>query len=113
MKALGQEIFEFYSEEGSWPKGYYYDPPTDDPSSEIMYEDGSIALDPSEKYDLSLFDYVCSESDDDSVHIPSFATMFRKWKDAKAYTTVAVKIPKDQTESVINMLTSAGCKVSK
>ncbi len=113
MKALGQDIFDFYSEDGSWPKGFYYDPPTDEPSSEIMNEDGSLALDPSEKYDLSLFDYVCSESDDDSVHIPSFATMFRKWKDAQTCTTVSVKIPKDKTDKVLNMLSGFGCKVIK
>jgi hypothetical protein len=113
MKALGQDIFDFYSEDGSWPKGFYYDPPTDEPSSEITNDDGTIALDPNEKYDLGLFEYVCSEEDDDTVSVPSFAKMFRKWKDARTYMTVTLRIPKDQTDKVLEMLTSAGCKVSK
>ena len=111
-KALGQDIFDFFTQ-STWPSGYYYDPPYDDVVASIIDDSGFPTLDLNEKYDLGLFDYVCFETDDDSKAVPSFAKLFKKWKDDQTYATVVVQIPKEKQEQVLEILKANGCTVNK
>ena len=89
-KALGSEIFEFYTK--GWPEGHHYD--RDDLGEDCfldIQDDDKCLLDPAEKYDLGLFGYVVN---DDTQNAIAFQSVFLKWKKQQTVTTLLVQVPK-------------------
>jgi hypothetical protein len=96
-KALGSEIIDFYA--NGWPEGYYHD------ECEIDVE----ALNPTEKYDLSDFGYVCPE--DGNGTEKAFSSVFLKWKKAQSTTTILVTVPKEQLAQAKEQIKALGYKI--
>ena len=108
-KVLGKEIFDFFKN-SEWGDGLYYDAPFDDDIAMIMDDDGDPTLDLKEKYDLSCFEYVCSETLPDS-KVPSFAKLFKKWKNEQTCVIQVVYVPKDKVDEFTEMALALKCKI--
>ena len=92
MKASGRDIKDFW--DNGWPRGFY----NDDSELSVEDDDGVLALDLDEKYDLSKFGILVPESAQTTGGYPekvvSFEQAFRKWYKGKTTATIIVSVPK-------------------
>lgn len=104
MKALGSDIVAFFNSE--WPEDDYVDECSLSVDGEkIVKEDGTGDFPLSEKYELQSFGEIYRENSD---HVRSLDSAFRKWAKARTTVTMIVEVPKDKEEDIRAILRNAG-----
>ena len=95
-KALGKDINEFYN--NHFPEGHFIEGQIID-YWKVQYENGDLALNPTQKYELKYFGYIVPDYDDGSKGV-SFESAFKKWQKNQTHVSIVLEVPINRVDEV-------------
>lgn len=99
-KALGKDINEFYN--NHFPEGHFIEGQIID-YWKVQYENGDLALNPTQKYELKYFGYIVPDYDDGSKGV-SFESAFKKWQKNQTHVSIVLEVPREDIELISETL---------